>query len=636
LRRFLFAAVCLCVAGAGGSLSSQAPRLGLLAGKVVDAETGRPIESALVRMTSSTTQVLTDREGRFAFFDLRQGGYRFGVTATGYDRLATGQSWAVESIFITPAGRTPESIELKEGERRDDVVIRMTRLSAISGVVTDEAGEPAVGVQVQAWPRIFVAGRPWFNSRFPYFSNTDDRGAYRIDALQAGDLIVVVPVPSVTVPSTLAPFTTREPGWSPELYRLLDTFQRHTFLISPSPALGTAVSRGTWVHAPLGQPSLPSGSAEPRAYPATFFPGSSTPTATSFLRVLPGVEMEGVDIQLRSTQAGSVFGTVVGPSDRVSGLTVQLVQTGAAEIDGDSGVAVSDSRGRFAFLDVPYGTYRVSVRDVPRGGPPSSFVPGGGHYRTLIKFHNSPWDARPMLWADASISVNSALMSDVVVPLREGVRFTGRVVFEGQTKPPSPAELVRILIELDPADGRLRNLEPSDEIDVNESGEFQSIGVAPGNYFLQVPNPPAGWLFDGAMLEDRDISILPAVVDSHPVSNVLIKFTDRKSELRGSVRSSTGDPDRNATILVFPADRTRWTDFGKLARQFMSGRSNDEGQFVVPNVPGGSYYVVAVPDTDVGEWRTPEAMQALAGSATSVRMEPHSQRTIDLVTVRSR
>ena len=70
---------------------------------------------------------------------------------------------------------------MADGQRLADVEIRMWRNSAITGTVVDEAGEPAVGVRVQAFPRWFVAGR----KRYAAGRNRRHRRSRRLPAGQS-------------------------------------------------------------------------------------------------------------------------------------------------------------------------------------------------------------------------------------------------------------------------------------------------------------------------------------------------------------------------------------------------------------------------------------------------------------------
>jgi hypothetical protein len=112
----------------------------------------------------------------------------------------TGLSHGVYSIVA----RAPGYVSVQDQSRKyrvgEGAIIRMARGGVITGRVTDEFGEPMVGVQVSADRVADSEGKPdksapsmseMFSSR-----TTDDRGVYRIYGLEAGAYVVGVNVAS--------------------------------------------------------------------------------------------------------------------------------------------------------------------------------------------------------------------------------------------------------------------------------------------------------------------------------------------------------------------------------------------------------------------------------------------------------
>jgi len=132
--------------------ASAAQRNGEITGTVVDAATGKPVGASIVSiagagMTVNTgadqyPRLLTAGDGRFRFRDLAAPG-SFTITATkgGYAPSGPGQR--------RPGGEA-DRVELSVQQTSQDVVIRMWKYGAVTGMVIDEAGEPVVGVQVRS------------------------------------------------------------------------------------------------------------------------------------------------------------------------------------------------------------------------------------------------------------------------------------------------------------------------------------------------------------------------------------------------------------------------------------------------------------------------------------------------------
>ena len=151
-------------------------RSGLVVGQVIDAATKRPVAGARIVLNGPPgpdgqfrPPVLTGTDGRFVFREMARGNYNVAAVKAGYVDGAYGR---------TRPGGSALPLSMSDGERRDDVVVRLWRQASISGAVRDESGEAQVGVQVRAYRRAAVGGKRRF---VPAGSaSTDDRGIYRI------------------------------------------------------------------------------------------------------------------------------------------------------------------------------------------------------------------------------------------------------------------------------------------------------------------------------------------------------------------------------------------------------------------------------------------------------------------------
>ena len=85
--------------------------------------------------------------------------------------------------------RPGTALVLAEDQRITGLTLRMTRGSAISGVLVDHNGEPFSGANVSAMRNTFVGSGQ--RSLLPVASAvSDDRGQYRLWGLAAGDYVI--------------------------------------------------------------------------------------------------------------------------------------------------------------------------------------------------------------------------------------------------------------------------------------------------------------------------------------------------------------------------------------------------------------------------------------------------------------
>ena len=147
--------------------------------------------------------LVTGADGRFVFHDLPAGRIQIDATAAGYLSGRIGQA--------RPDGPA-RPVELADGERNGSVKIRMWKYGVLSGTVTDEAGDPAVGATVRVFrrPGVISPGTPVQS----FTTRTDDRGAYRFSNLAPADYLVAVPQTQSTFPVAMTRAAVTGRAWA--------------------------------------------------------------------------------------------------------------------------------------------------------------------------------------------------------------------------------------------------------------------------------------------------------------------------------------------------------------------------------------------------------------------------------------
>ena len=176
------------------------PPSAIVAGRVVDATSGRPVAGAIVTPAGSAVvsgptaigpaRVMTNANGNFVLRGLSKGSLVLTATKGGYVNATYGQR--------RPGG-SAQPIPIESGERIADLEIRVWKFGSIAGTILDEAGDPVIGTRVQALQKTFVGGRRRFTPART--AVTDDRGAYRLTGLTPGDFMVMVPSRQTSVPT---------------------------------------------------------------------------------------------------------------------------------------------------------------------------------------------------------------------------------------------------------------------------------------------------------------------------------------------------------------------------------------------------------------------------------------------------
>ncbi len=158
---------------------------GELSGAVRDAATGEGVKAAMVVLRAldqpapsgmlgrlmaqgGRERASTDGDGRFSFERLEPGRWRLDVGAP---------SWGEQEGRYAPA--EPLKLELREGERLDDLEVRLEPAIRVTGTVRDETGSPVSGASV-------VAVRSGLEAAAAQRAASDESGRFTLEGLAPG------------------------------------------------------------------------------------------------------------------------------------------------------------------------------------------------------------------------------------------------------------------------------------------------------------------------------------------------------------------------------------------------------------------------------------------------------------------
>lgn len=636
----------------GPAAAPQMTGTGILLGQVVDGSTGEPIDSAAVTLmvgrgggvrgaqvtaigpgvpagpaASGPMRLLTDASGHFVFHNLPAGAFPLTATAPGYLSGAYGQA--------RPNGPS-RPVDVADGARLGDLKIRLWKFAAITGVVTDDLGEPAVGVAIWALRRSLTNGAPRLVQTLR--ATADDRGEYRLAPLLPGDYLVAIPQTAVTMP-VAAVQTVMDTVLSGRGAGLLD------FLASdgppPSPG-GTRIGDNLLQVGgdPRAAPPPPAG-GHASAYLTEYFPGVPVPAQAALLTVKSGEEKSGINLQLRAVATATVTGAVTGPGPLANApvrLTLTAVDDATLSSGFDTATTLTRADGAFTLLAVPAGQYTARVVKMPRPEIPPELT-SNPFVASILGPIGPPDPAQPTvpLYGEVAVSVATSDVSVGSIGLREGATLSGRVEFKGIATPPPPQQMQSLNVVLTSADGWSapagRFFPEASTPMVDPSGQFKTVGYPPGRYTLSVRGSvPSVWMLKSAVVNGRDVLTAPLEITGADLDGAELTYTDKSTQVSGVVRGApTGE---NAVVLIYPVDVKTWIAGGMNARRFRQTLASATGAYSATNVLPGDYCVVALNETDVPE--NPDAVffEALSGVATHVTLADGDKKTADLTVVR--
>lgn len=585
-------ALCLCALVSAQQPRDNRPRPGSGTSTVhgvvfTDTAPRTPLRRAKVTINGVEIEfartVITGDDGAFVFDGLPAGRYVLTASKDGY---------VTSSAGARRLGRLGD-IELPAGGTAR-VDLAMIKGGVITGRVQLPNNEPAAGISVQVLRfdnsgplgdrRLAPAGIPAVT--------TDDRGEYRIFGLAAGTYYVRAQSRFQMVPGADEGFhvpTEAEIRAALAEVKAEATSSRPGVPPKPRPAPAAPAPRRGITLAP------------------TYFPGTSIPDRAAAVALKPGEIRAGVDIDLEYVPLAMLEGFVNLPPG--TGRAVLTLSSAEVLSTGFRRGAGASQEGAFSFRGVPPGTYVITVRALPAD-------PRGG-------------SAVSSYWGRTDVTVSGEDLSGITITTQPGLTLSGRVVFDATSGVPSQIGAIHVppLQATNVTFATNASLPP-----IRFDGQsFVIDGIVPGIYrFLTPPRgirTPIGrwWLksfvLNGADLLDQELEI------KENSDTAVVTFSDRASELSGTVQYLSGLAVRDEMVIAFSTDPRHWF-YG--SRRIAAVRPSEAGRYVVRNFPPGDYFVAATGELAQGEWYAATALKALSREATVVRVGADARVVHDL------
>ena len=533
----------------------------------VTADDGRAIRFAYVILLGATTGIVkvtsSDADGKFAFGSLPVDRYTIGASKQPYLAMLAGAK---------RPGRPGTPIVVANGQKIGDVAIRMQMGAAITGVVTDERGQPAAdtAVMMMQW-RIENGERTLTRVAGPF--NSDDEGRYRAFGLPPGEYVVT----GMQFPVGL----------------------RTTRALSVEEV--NAALSGAAAPAPPTQAPAPSRMAP------VYFPGTTRATDAVPIVVGPGEVRNNADFRLQTVTTSRVEGSVLTADGQPAGSLIVIMASATGSVLQTAVTSRVMPDGRFQIPNAQPGSYVL----IANGQGPSA-----GQF------------------ARGTLEVAGVDIFGVQLTLRPAMTMTGRLAFDSATSPAVAGRRIPLrALTTSAASAGGATVAPTDQSGAfSVSNLVPGRYVLGGPLSFGPSTDTMTWTLQSVVADGRDVTDLPLEIADTAPKNVVVTYTDKWQELSGRLQSQSGAPVSDYTIIVFPEDKAYWFQG---TRRIVTARPGTDGRFTLSGkglttLPPGKYLLAAVTDIGRDEQFDPGFLAQVAAASVPITLGAGEKKIQDL------
>lgn len=502
----------------------------IIQGRVIYADTGRPLRRADISLVTHDTEnwvdhSISDRNGEFVFKNISAGRYFLLVSALDIVstevplslKIALGE---IEDGYseVTTDGRSTVKTE-----------IRASRGGVITGRVMTESDEPIAKAeirlfQVKSGKLSPAAVTAHLLDSEKHMFETDSRGAYRIAGLPTGEYIVRA--------------SESNEGGNPD-----------------------DASEGSYTDGSLM---------------VAFYPKALRVQDATSVKVQQGSETKDVDIRFTERIAHRVSGTILVRGKPVQGAEIRLMGD-EPEVDknsSESAQARTDDKGEWEIRAVPDGKYTLSV---------SAGVVG----MVQLDDKYGPAEVPPLR---RELVVEGGDVTNLRLELAEAGQLQGIVSVEGGTH--VPELLIVKLVSTAPSRKPDTDDDAAAATLVDEKGTFTIRRIPPGSFHFGMIGLGDRYYVKSITLKGTDALRTPLKIESGKLlGGVSIVLATDLVSVSGRVveKADKSKTISNAAVLLFPVE----TERRRMSDGPIIVSSDKDGRFAVKGAPG-EYFVFVV------------------------------------------
>jgi hypothetical protein len=349
---------------------------------------------------------------------------------------------------------------------------------------------------------------------------------------------------------------------------------------------------------------------EADGFAPTYFPGTPNMGEATKLSLKAGQEMTGANFALIVARLARIRGRALNshgepvaggmlmltPADPMMGMTFGMNMSNA-QVAGD---------GSFQFANIAPGRYNLNVR--PRGMPGAT----------------SEFAVLPVLVGNDDID-------NLIVTTTIGATATGVIVTDDGSAPSFRPDTVQIFAQ--PVDPTF-NMVGGGPTKVNDDFTFEMNSLFErrlfrGNVGIGAAGMNSGWYLKAVMYEGQDITDSGLeFTPGRTYEGLQVIFTQRTTDLSGLVTDDRGQPVLDTSVIIFPANRDKWTYQTRFIRTV---RPDTNGKYSIRSMPpSDDYLIIAVQNLEPGQFSDPDFLNRAREEAKSFTLNEGEIKAVDI------
>ncbi len=347
-------------------------------------------------------------------------------------------------------------------------------------------------------------------------------------------------------------------------------------------------------------------STEQDGFAPTYYPGTPNVAEAARVTVKGGQEISGVNIPLVAARMARVRGRALNSrGEPAAGSMAMLAPAdpyGMMMMSGMNNSMIAGDGG-FEFANIAPGRYNLNIRA------------SGGMQNPNAEFAVMP------------ITISNEDVDNVVVTTYTGAVARGVVVTDDGSPPPFRPEQAQVFAQM--MEPMTMFVQPGMNR-INDDYSFEMTGLFDRRAFrASAGGASPTWFLKSVIYDGNDITDTGMVFEpGRTYEGLQIVFTQKTTDLSGSVTDDRGKPILDATVIVFSSNKDRWTF---LSRYIRTMRPDTNGRYTTKNLPpGDDYLIIAVQNLEQGQGGDPEFLTRAREEAKPFSLTEGETKAVDL------